>query len=78
MTKDARRAKQIAAEAPEADLLLHPNIGYYAGHNEEYRRRVIALAEAYTRKHVPEIRAAVERAAQVASTARTPSGVTSR
>jgi predicted acylesterase/phospholipase RssA len=53
-------------------------IGYYAGHNEEYRRRVIALAEAYTRKHVPEIRAAVERAAQVASTARTPSGVTSR
>jgi NTE family protein len=76
--KDARRARQIAAEAPEADLLLHPNIGYYAGHNEEYRRRVIALAEAYTRKHIPQIRAAVERAAQVASTARAPSGVTSR
>ena len=28
--KDARRAKQIAAEAPEADVLIHPDIGYYA------------------------------------------------
>ena len=35
--KDARRARQIAAEAPEADVMLHPDIGYYAGHNEEYR-----------------------------------------
>jgi hypothetical protein len=23
---------------PEADVLLHPNIGYYAGHSDEYRR----------------------------------------
>jgi len=78
VTKDARRAKQIAAEAPEADLLLHPDIGYYAGHNEEYRRRVMTLAEAYTRKHIAEIRAVVERAAQAASTERTPAAVTSR
>jgi NTE family protein len=35
---DGRRAAQIAREAPEADVLLHPNIGYYAGHSDEYRR----------------------------------------
>lgn len=57
--KDARRAKQVAAEAPEADVLLHPDIGYYAGFNEEYRRRVIAAAEAYTRARIPQIRAAL-------------------
>lgn len=60
--KDARRAKQVRAEAPEADVLLHPNIGYWAGWKEDYRRRVIALAEGYTRQHVTEIRAALARA----------------
>lgn len=57
--KDARRARQIRAEAPEADVMLHPDIGYYAGINKEYRRRVIGLAEAYTRKRMPQIRAAL-------------------
>ena len=61
LEKDQRRAKQVAAEAPEADLLIHPNIGYYAGHSEEYRRRVVALAEAATRARLPELLAAVER-----------------
>ena len=57
--KDRRRARRVALEAPEADVLLHPNIGYYAGHSEDYRRRVIALAEAYTRAQLPAIRAAL-------------------
>jgi NTE family protein len=57
--KDARRAKQVLAEAPEADLMLHPDIGYYAGFNEEYRRRVIATAELYTRERIPAIRKAL-------------------
>lgn len=61
--KDARRAKQVAAEAPEADLLLHPDIGYYAGFSESYRRRVIAAAESYTRARIPQIRAALAAAA---------------
>jgi NTE family protein len=64
--KDERRARMIAAEAPAADVFLHPNIGYYAGHNDEYRRRVIAIAEDYTRSALPRIRAAI------------PSGVASR
>lgn len=61
VVKDERRAKQVAAEAPEADILLHPDIGYYAGHSDEYRRRVIAIAERYTREQLPKIRAALEK-----------------
>ena len=57
--KDARRARQIAAEAPQADVMLHPDIGYYAGFDEDYRRHVIAVAEAYTRAHMAQIRAAL-------------------
>jgi NTE family protein len=65
IVKDERRARQVAAEAGEAgeaDVLLHPNIGYYAGHTEDYRRRVIATAERFTREKMPEIRAAYARA----------------
>ena len=81
--KDARRSAQVKAEAREADILLHPNIGYYAGHDENYRRRVIAAAERYTRDHLPQLKAAFARAGLAlpmaqAPIARTPSGVTSR
>ncbi len=79
--KDARRAKQVAAEAPAADVMLHPNIGYYAGHDEKYRRRVIDAAERYTREKLPAIRLALQRAgvaATQAASARTPAGETSR
>jgi NTE family protein len=59
VAKDARRAAQVAREAPEADVLLHPDIGYYAGHSAEYRRRVVAAAESYTRQQLPRIKAAL-------------------
>ena len=72
--KDARRARVVAQEALAANIVLHPDIGYYAGHNAEYRRRVIAIAEAYTRKRLPEIRAALGQS----STLLRPSGVASR
>lgn len=62
VAKDARRAKQVAAEAPEADVLIHPNIGYYAGQSVDYRRRVIAAAERATREKLPAVLAAVARA----------------
>ena len=77
---DTRRAKLIAREMNQADVFLHPNIGYYAGHSDEYRKRVIGLAEAYTRRQLPAIRAALARAGvpQAAGTGRTPSGVASR
>lgn len=49
-------------EVPPADVLLHPDIGYYAGHDEDYRRRVMQVAERYTREQMPVIRAALARA----------------
>jgi len=80
--KDARLARQVQAEAPLADVLIHPNIGYYAGESESYRRRVIAIAEDVARKDVARIRTALARAGidapQTASTARSPSGDASR
>lgn len=80
--KDERRARQVAAEAADADILLHPNIGYYAGHTEAYRRNVIAIAERFTREKLPLIRSTLDRAgvpvAQNVPTARTPSAEASR
>ncbi|HEY2629409.1 MAG TPA: patatin-like phospholipase family protein [Usitatibacter sp.] len=80
IAKDARRAKQVAAEAPEADVLIHPDIGYYAGQDEAYRRRVIAVAERVTREKIPAIRLVLERAGITPqpAIARMPSGETSR
>jgi NTE family protein len=80
VVKDERRARQVAAEAPEADIVLHPNIGYYAGHTEAYRRNVIGIAERVTREKLPAIRAALARAgaAQNAAMARMPSGDASK
>jgi NTE family protein len=82
VVKDERRARQVAAESPEADVLLHPNIGYYAGHTEAYRHNVIDIAERVTRDKLPAIRAALARAGvplpQTASTARMPSAEASR
>ena len=61
--KDERRAKQIRAEAPGADVLIHPDIGYYAGHDEDYRRRVIAIAERVAREQMPRVKAAIAKEA---------------
>ncbi|MEO7741673.1 MAG: patatin-like phospholipase family protein [Usitatibacter sp.] len=62
VAKDERRARQIRHEAPAADILLHPDIGYYAGHDENYRRRVMQVAERFTREQMPAIRAALAKA----------------
>jgi NTE family protein len=80
--KDARRARQVALEAKDADVMIHPNIGYYAGHAEPYRRKVIAIAERVAREKLPAIEAALARSgalpAQTASMARMPRGEASR
>jgi NTE family protein len=72
VVKDERRARQVAAEAPEADVLVHPNIGYYAGHSEQYRRQVIAIAERVTRQKVPAILAAYANAGLAVPQAQNP------
>jgi NTE family protein len=80
--KDERRARQVAAEAPLADVVIHPNIGYYAGESDSYRRRVIGIAEDVARNDIPRIRTALARAGigapQTASTARSAAGEASR
>jgi NTE family protein len=82
IVKDERRARQVAAEARGADVVIHPNIGYYAGHTEPYRRQVIAIAERVTKDKLPAIQAALAAAgiplAQHAASARIPSGDASR
>jgi NTE family protein len=76
--KDRRRASQVAQEAPGADVLLHPDIGYFAGHDEAYRRRIIDIAARYTRERIPDIRAAIAKGGQPSSTAWMPPGSASR
>jgi NTE family protein len=84
VVKDERRARQVAAEAQDADVLIHPDIGYYAGHTEQYRRQVIAIAERFTSDKLPAIRAAYAHAGlalpegQNPAIARIPSGEASR
>ena len=80
MRKDERRAAQVRAEAADADVLVHPDNGYYAGHTAEYRQRVIAMAARETRARMPEIRAAIARAgaAQPSRAASMPSADTAR
>jgi NTE family protein len=82
IAKDERRTRQVALEAKDADVLVHPNIGYYAGHSEAYRRNVIAIAERAAREKLPAIQAALAKAGvaspQNVSTARIPAGEASR
>lgn len=59
--RDRERRDRIEKEIRFADVYLHPDIGYYAGTSEDYRRRVIATAEASVRAAVPKIRAAIAR-----------------
>jgi len=59
VTKGWRRARAVEAEAPLADVIIHPNTGYYTDVRYDYRVRSIATAEAATRALLPKIRAAV-------------------
>ncbi|MEO7761694.1 MAG: patatin-like phospholipase family protein [Casimicrobiaceae bacterium] len=61
VTKGWRRARAVETEAPFADVTIHPNTGYYTDVRYEYRVRSIAIAEAATRKMLPQIRAAIAR-----------------
>ena len=62
VTKGWRRARAAEAEAAFADVVIHPNTGYFTDVRYDYRVRAIATAEAATRKLLPQIRAAVAKA----------------
>ena len=60
-TRDRARAAKIAAQAEYADVLIHPDLGYYAGINEAYRRMCIQRGELAARAALPKIREALAR-----------------
>ena len=59
LRRDRERRAQIDAEAKSADVLIHPDIGYFAGTSESYRARVINIAAEATRAALPRIRSAI-------------------
>lgn len=56
---DRERRTRIDAETKFADVLIHPDIGYFAGSSSSYRTRVIAAAAEATRAAMPRIRNAI-------------------
>jgi NTE family protein len=56
---DRDRRKRIDAEVAFADVLIHPDIGYFAGTSGSYRARVIAAAAEATRAALPHIRSVI-------------------
>ena len=53
---DRERRMRADAEAKFADVLIHPDIGYFAGTSGRYRARVIRAAADATRAALPRIR----------------------
>ena len=69
--KDARRARQVSAESNGADVILHPDLGYYVNPQEPGRRRAMDVAERLTRERMAEIRAVFARVRAPRERART-------
>jgi NTE family protein len=57
--RDRKRTAMVAAEAPYADVLIHPDLGYYAAISTDYRKMSIARGEAAARAALPKIKAAL-------------------
>lgn len=76
LRRDRERRAQIDAEAASADVLIHPDIGYFAGTSGSYRMRVINAAAEAARAAVPRINVALAKlrppAAVPPATAATP------
>ncbi len=58
-TRDRKRAALVDTEKPYADVYIHPDLGYYAGISDDYRRMCIKRGEDATRAALPAIRAAI-------------------
>jgi NTE family protein len=59
--RDRARASKVAEQSVYADVLIHPDLGYYAGISEAYRRMCIRRGEEATRAALPKIREALAR-----------------
>ncbi len=53
---DRARRTRVEAEVNFADVLIHPDIGYFAGTSDSYRARVIHAAAEAARAALPRIR----------------------
>ena len=61
--RDRLRAAKVDAEKGQADVFIHPDLGYYAGISDNYRRLCIARGEAAALAALPAIKAAMAKAA---------------
>lgn len=80
LRSDRERRRRIDAEVKFADVLIHPDIGYFAGTSRNYRARVIAAAAAdATRAAIPRIKSAIasKRAAGASTTTMAPAASSS-
>lgn len=59
LRRDRQRRALIDAEAAGADVLIHPDVGYFAGTSGSYRQRVISAAAEATQAALPRITAAL-------------------
>jgi NTE family protein len=54
---DRRMRRLVDAQTPAADLLLHPDLGYYAGGSAAYRERVMRVGYDTTMAQAARLRA---------------------
>jgi len=59
---DLRKRALTRPDADAADLLLHPDLGYWAGIDREYRDRLIGIGYRSAMLHAPALRALHARA----------------
>lgn len=59
--RDRARAAKVGAQARFADVLIHPDLGYYASISEQYRLMCIKRGEEAARAALPKIREALAR-----------------
>jgi NTE family protein len=57
--RDRARAAKVAAQAVFADVLIHPDLGYYADIREAYRKMCIERGAAAALAAMPKIKAAL-------------------
>ncbi len=62
------RKTLVQHELAYADVLIHPNIGYYAGWSDAYKRRCFSTGEKTTLAMMAKIKAAIEAAQTKMST----------
>lgn len=55
--RDARRRARIEPEVAQADFLIHPDLGYWAGPRRRYFEESRAIGEAAARERLPALRA---------------------